>query len=158
MRNTAEGKWSTAGPGTGALAGIWRAVVAMSVFAPDLVSGSEQEHLPIAALTAWIWGLVASRRVMTTALRLDDAGDADDVQGRLVGFVAGLWTVAALVATLAPRMVTGSDPTRLPIAAMLAPVAAAVLTTWACDTADLFVARRRSQARSAVGGPVQASS
>ena len=28
----------------------------LSLFAPDLVSGSEQEHLPVAAFTTWFWG------------------------------------------------------------------------------------------------------
>jgi hypothetical protein len=31
------------------IAGIWVAVLLISLFAPDLVSGSEQEHLPVAA-------------------------------------------------------------------------------------------------------------
>jgi hypothetical protein len=38
------------------LGGIWIAVVVISVFAPDMVSGSEREHLPIAAFTTWFWG------------------------------------------------------------------------------------------------------
>jgi hypothetical protein len=47
--------WTAIGCG-----GIWVAVVVISVFAPDLVSGSEQEHLPVAALTTW-FGAVWAR-------------------------------------------------------------------------------------------------
>ncbi|HEX2046183.1 MAG TPA: hypothetical protein VHF27_00360 [Acidimicrobiales bacterium] len=140
MPRTTAGEWSTTVPGGGALVGIWGGVVAMSLFAPDLVSGSEHEHLPIAALTTWIWGVVASRAVLTTLVRLSDAR-SDQLRGQLVGFIAGVWAVAALVAILAPEMVTGSDPTRLPIAALLAPMAATALTTGACEMAAAFVAR-----------------
>jgi hypothetical protein len=125
-----------------ALVAIWGAVVATSLLAPDLVSGSEQEHLPVAAFTTWIWGVVASRAVVTALLRLDDPA-ADQVRGQLVGFVAALWAVAAVVAILAPEMVTGSDPTRLPIAALLAPMAATALTSGACEMASAFASQRR---------------
>ena len=122
-----------------ALVGIWGAVLAISLFAPDMVSGSEQQHLPVAAFGTWILGAVASRGVMATLLRLDGEGAAlDQLRGQLVRFVAAVWTVAALVAILGPEMVTGSDPTRLPIAALLAPVAATVLNTGACATASAF--------------------
>ena len=131
-------------PGVSALAGIWGGVVAISLFAPDVVSGSGQEHLPIAAFGTWIWGAVASRAVMTTLLRLDGgAAHVDQLRGQLVGFVAAVWSVAALVAVFGPEIVTGSDPTKLPIAALLAPVAATVLTAGACETASAFASQRR---------------
>ena len=47
-------------PGMAALGVVWAAVVAISVLSPDLVSGSEQEHLPVVAFGTWIWGMVAS--------------------------------------------------------------------------------------------------
>ncbi len=62
--------WTALGIG-----GIWVAVLLISLFAPDLVSGSEQEHFPLAAFTAWFWGgigtmvfLWAISRVRGTAL------------------------------------------------------------------------------------------
>ncbi len=152
MRGTTGSEWSAAVRWVSALVGIWGAVLAMSLFAPDLVSGSQHEHLPIAAFTTWIWGVVASRTILTTLLRIDDAGSTDQLRGQLVGFVAGLWVVAALVAVLAPPMVTGSDPTQLPIAALLAPVAATALTTAACEMASAYVAQRR-RAYPTVGCP-----
>ena len=141
MGNATEWEGRATAQAAGALVAIWGAVAAISLLAPDLVSGSEHEHLPIAAFTTWIWGVVASRTVMSTMLRLDDAG-ADQARGQLVGFTAGLWAAAALVAIAAPEMVTGSDPTRVPIAALLAPMAASALTGGACELASSFVAQR----------------
>ncbi len=132
--------------GVSGLIGMWGAVVAISLFAPDLVSGSQHEHLPVAAFTTWLWGLVATRSVVSALLRLDEAGSSDQLRGRLVGVVAAIWAVAALVAIFGPQMVTGSDPTHLPLAALLAPIAASALTTGACETAAAFAAaQRRSQ-------------
>jgi hypothetical protein len=142
MWQTTDIERSPVVPAVSALVAIWGAVGAISLFAPDLVSGSEHEHLPVAAFTTWIWGVVASRTVMTALLRLDGAGRDDRLAGPLAGFVAGLWAVTALVAVFAPRMVTGSDPTQLPIAALLAPMAASALTTGACELASAFAARR----------------
>ena len=51
---TADGSWmlwTAIG-----IVGIWVAIVLISLFAPDFVSGSEQEHLPMAAFTTWFWG------------------------------------------------------------------------------------------------------
>lgn len=144
MWETTGTERSLAMPGIGALVGIWGAVAAISLFAPDLISGSEQEHLPVAAFTTWIWGAVASRTVVTTLLRLDGPGADDRLHDQVWACVAGLWVIAALVAVFAPPMVTGSDPTRLPIAALLAPMAATALTTGICELASAVAARRTS--------------
>jgi hypothetical protein len=47
--------WTAIGIG-----GIWVAVLLLSLLAPDLVSGSQQDHLPVAAFTAWFWGGVGT--------------------------------------------------------------------------------------------------
>lgn len=114
------------------LGAVWAAVAVISVFAPDSVSGSEQDHLPIAAILTWVWGLVASRSLIDVLLAQRAHPDRLRDAGVLVGGVAAVWIVAAAVGVFGPVMVTGSDPTRLPIAAVLAPVAALVLTNTAC--------------------------
>ena len=38
-----------------AVAGLWLAMAIASVFAPDLISAS-QDHVPIVAITIWMWG------------------------------------------------------------------------------------------------------
>jgi hypothetical protein len=99
--------WTAIGIG-----GIWVAVLLISVLAPDLVSGSEQEHLPVAAFTAWFWGGV--------------------------GTLALLWAVATILAVTLPVFETGSDPTRVPFAALFAPAAAAMLTALAGVVSAVF--------------------
>lgn len=120
-----------------ALGGIWTAVLAISLLAPDMVSGSEQQHLPVAAFTTWIWGTVTTMAVLSFCV------GAQHVPGRLemlrpvsIG-VAAVWLVAAAVSVLGPEMVTGSDPTRIPVCAFLAPIAATVLTALIRTAADL---------------------
>jgi hypothetical protein len=124
--------------GMGALAGIWASVAAISVFAPDLVSGSEQQHLPVAAFTTWFWGVVASGSVLAAMLRVNRVHGPCPLSTQLTGAVCAIWVVAALVSIFSPEMVTGSDPTRLPLAALIAPVAAAVLTMATCGAVTAF--------------------
>ena len=74
----------------GALVAIWVSVLVISILAPDLVSGAQQEHLPLAAFTTWLlgrWGdrgravdhgQAASRSRCTADLgRLRDRGRRD---------------------------------------------------------------------------------
>jgi hypothetical protein len=49
-----------------------------------------------------------------------------------------VWLVAAILSITLPVFETGSDPTRLPIGAMVAPVAAAMLTIVGGITAGVF--------------------
>jgi hypothetical protein len=43
--------WTAIGIG-----GLWIAVLLISLLAPDMVTGSEQQHLPVAAFATWFWG------------------------------------------------------------------------------------------------------
>jgi hypothetical protein len=56
----------------------------------------------------------------------------------------GIWALATILAITLPVMVTGSDPTRIPFAALFAPPAAAMLTALAGTVASVF--------RSGLGG------
>lgn len=116
-----------------AVAVVWLAVAAISVFAPDNVSGTEQDHVPLAAILTWIWGLVASRALITTLVAQRTHPERLADVRVLTAVVAIVWAVAGVVGALGPEIVTGSDPTRFPIAALLAPIAAMVLTTSACQ-------------------------
>jgi hypothetical protein len=91
---TADGSWvlwTVAG-----IVGIWVAVALISLLAPDMVTGSEQQHLAVAAFGTWVWGLIAT-----------------------------------ILGITLPVVETGLDPTRLPIGAMVAPIAATLLTALA---------------------------
>ncbi len=104
-----------------AVAAIWGSSVLLAVFAPDLVTGSEQEHLPIAAITVWVWTFAATAYV----------GMAGRVQSDSVMLGAGtlvIWLGVLVVGLAAPVMETGTDPTRMPIAALLAPPIGALAT------------------------------
>jgi hypothetical protein len=109
---------------------IWVSTLLFSLFAPDLVSGAQQEHLPLAGLVGWPWAAAATGYVLMAARsrsRLDDPT-------RWLGFelsVAVIWAVVALAGIFAPVFVTGSDPTRIPLAALVAPVAGMVATGFA---------------------------
>ena len=55
---TADGSWvlwTVAG-----IVGIWVAVALISLLAPDMVTGSEQQHMAVAAFGTWVWGLIAT--------------------------------------------------------------------------------------------------
>jgi hypothetical protein len=132
----AEGSWMAWS--VGGLAGIWTAVVLISVFAPDLVSGSEQEHLPLAAFTTWLWGLVATGGFLWVMARLRGSASRRPIWIGLAVATLTVWLVATILSLALPVVETGSDPTRVPIAAMVIPVAAAVLTILAGVIAGVF--------------------
>jgi len=120
-----------------ALGGIWIAVTAISLFAPDMVSGSQQEHLPVAAFSTWLWGSVATLAVVRFWSGPGRTAAHRALHRPMAFAVAGVWGIAAAVAIFGPVMVTGSDPTRIPFCAMFAPIAATVLTALARSATDL---------------------
>jgi hypothetical protein len=134
---TADGSWMvwTAS----GIVGIWVAVALISVLAPDLVSGSEQQHMPVAAMTAWLWGLVATGMFLWAMGRLRGRASYRPLWIGLTGATLAIWLVATVLAITLPVYETGSDPTRLPVGAMVAPVAATVLTALAGIAASVFI-------------------
>jgi hypothetical protein len=107
--------------------GLWLAMALSSVFAPDLIS-ADYDHVPIVALTIWIWGAVATGFVLFGA-----AFPAPDGMARwaLPVAVVGIWGAVALVSIYAPSIVA-SDGTIVPVAGLFAPVAGTVATGFAC--------------------------
>jgi hypothetical protein len=111
-----------------AVTGLWLATALSSLYAPDLVSAS-QDHVPIVAITIWMWAAVATGFVLFGA-----AFPARDRMSRwgLPVAVLGIWGVVALVSVFAPTIVAGSDGTIVPVAGLFAPVAGAIATGYAC--------------------------
>jgi hypothetical protein len=103
---------------------IWAVAAVLSVFAPDLVSGSEQEHIPIAVLTVWLWAVVATTFVLMTPRAQVAAGWAI-----AVGLV---WMAVMVIGLAAPQLVTGTDPTSIPLGAMVAPPVGSLVTGLIC--------------------------
>jgi hypothetical protein len=120
------------------ISGIWVAVLLISLFSPDLVSGSEQEHLPVAAITAWFWGGVGTVVLLLAMARLRGRASWQPIWVGLSVATLGIWTVATILAITLPVIETGTDPTRVPVAALVAPVAAAMLTALAGTVANVF--------------------
>jgi hypothetical protein len=107
------------------LVGIWLAVVFTSIFAPDMVTGSTQDHFPVALVVALLAGLAATRSVVRA---FSHGLGGTSRWGVYALMVAGVWLAVTLVSIYTPVMITGSDPTRVPIAAIVAPIAGAILT------------------------------
>jgi hypothetical protein len=125
--------WTAIGIG-----GIWVAVLLISLLAPDLVSGSQQEHLPVAAFTTWFWGAVGTLVLLWAMGRLRGRASWQPIWIGLSVVTLGIWTLATILAITLPQMVTGTDPTRIPFAAIFAPIAAAMLTALAGATTSVF--------------------
>jgi hypothetical protein len=125
--------WTAIGIG-----GIWVAVLAISLLAPDLVSGSEQQHLPVAAFTTWFWGGIGTLVLLWAMGRLRGNTRWQPIWIGLSVVTLGIWALATILAITLPEMVTGTDPTRIPFAALFAPPAAAMLTALAGATASVF--------------------
>jgi len=103
-----------------AVAAIVIAAVLAALFAPDLVTGREHEHLPLVALTIWPWAAAAVGYVLMAGRR-----------GRARELVLGVilaWAAAAVLVIAVPALVTGTDPTRIPLAALIVPPFAAIAT------------------------------
>jgi hypothetical protein len=125
--------WTAIGIG-----GIWVAVLLISLLAPDLVSGSQQEHLPVAAFATWFWGGVGTLVLLWAMGRLRGRALWRPIWIGLSVVTLGIWAVATILAITLPVMVTGTDPTRIPFAAFFAPPAAAMLTALAGTIAIVF--------------------
>jgi hypothetical protein len=132
----ADGSWM--GWTAGGIAGIWVAVAIVSVFAPDMVTGSEQEHLPVAAFGTWLWGLVATGTFVWAMGRLRGSAARRPIWIGLATATIAIWLVATILGVALPRVETGSDPTRIPIGSMVSPMAAMVLTALAGIVAGVF--------------------
>ena len=117
---------------------IWMAVIAISVFSPPLVSGSQQEELPVAAFATWLWGGISTAIVLVTMSRLRGRPEASSSWQALTAAVFAIWVLSTVGSLALPVLETGTDPTKLPVWALLSPVGATVLTGLACVVAAMF--------------------
>jgi hypothetical protein len=109
-----------------ALLGIWVSVTLLSIFAPDLVTGSEQDHFSLALVVGVLAGLAATRSVVKALSQI--GGASRSTWTAYVVAVVVIWAAVALASIFLPVNVTGADPTRFPVAALVAPIAGAILT------------------------------
>jgi hypothetical protein len=125
--------WTAIGVG-----GIWVAVLLISLLAPDFVSGSEQEHLPLAAFTTWFWGGLGTLVFLWAMGRLRGSALWRPAWIGLSVATLGIWAVATVLGITLPVFETGSDPTQIPFGAFVAPVAATMLTALAGVVTNVF--------------------
>jgi hypothetical protein len=132
----ADGSWMawTAG----GIAGIWVAVLLISLLSPDMVTGSEQQHMPVAAFGAWMWGLLATVGFLWVMGRLRGNAERRPIWTGVAVATLGVWALATILSIALPVFETGSDPTRIPVAAIVTPMAAAVFTALAGVVAGIF--------------------
>lgn len=104
----------------GATCSVALAVFLASVFSPDMVTGAPQEQLALPAILDWMWGAVAIGYLAAAG-----PGRSDPT---LAVTVAVVWFAVAGTSIFAPSLVTGTDPTSIPIAALVAPVVGAIIT------------------------------
>jgi uncharacterized membrane protein len=113
-----------------AIVGVWVAVGLASIFSPDMVTGAQQDHLPIAAMSIWLWGAITTGFIVMTGAM--GHGVSDHRWRSLAITLVALWAVIAAAAVWTPVMVTGTDPTRIPLASLLAPIAGTIATGFIC--------------------------
>lgn len=124
------GRLASWAPGL-SVAAIWLATLAAALFSPDMVTGFNQEHLPLAALLDWLWAAVATGYVVMCGR--DTAGARTGVgTTSLVLSLLVVWTTMALASIFAAPMVTGTDPTQIPLVAIVVPLAAMAVTGFIC--------------------------
>jgi cytochrome bd-type quinol oxidase subunit 2 len=107
---------------------IWAAVLVASIWAPVMITGSNHERLAVAAMGDWFWGGLATGLLLLAAAFA--RVERTDVWRVVATISAVIWIAVALASVFAPSMVTGTDPTTIPLVAMLAPIAGAIVTAF----------------------------
>lgn len=122
---------------------IWLAIAAASIWSPDLITGTEQEHIPLAAIIDWFYAALATGLVLMAFGRRSPGASRSLWLGFTVA-IGGIWFVVAVASIFAPSIETGTDPTTLPIAALASPIAGVIATAFV----SVFVAGSGSESRS----------
>lgn len=123
---------------------IWAALAAASIWSPELVSGTDQTHVPIAAFSDWFYAVIATGLVlMAFGRRTPDVGRSSWSAFTLA--ISAIWLVVAVVSIWTPDLVSGTDPTRVPVGALVSPIAGVLATAFA----SVFVAGSGGGAASA---------
>jgi hypothetical protein len=112
------------------VAAIWVATLAAALWSPDMITGSMHEHLPMAAMADWFYAAIASGLVLMAFGRRTRGATRSLWAGFTIA-IAAIWATVALASIYAPTFVTGTDPTIVPIAVLVAPVAGMTATAFA---------------------------
>ena len=131
---------------------IWLTILAiavgtliMSMGSAELQFGTDPIIVNVGMVMDWFWGLIGAVGVLRLTLfrRQTEAGWGQDVSYPWVfGVVAVLWLAAAVAAVSLPVFELGDDII-IPFAAIIAPIAAAMLTWYAVEFLVAGFAARR---------------
>lgn len=110
------------------IAAIWFATLAASLSAPPLVTGSAHETIPLVAAVDWLWAALATGFIVLAA-GLVGRGHRSSWLGAAVA-VSAIWIAVAVASIAGPSLVTGTDPTTVPLAALLSPFAGVIATAY----------------------------
>ena len=127
---------------------IWVTVLIMSMGSPNLEFGSDPVVIDVGIIMDWFWGLVGTVGVLRLTMfrRPTEAGWGQDTAWPWVfGVGAALWLAAAVSVVSLPVFELGDDIV-IPVAAIVAPIAAAMLTWYACEFLIAGFAARRGGA------------
>ena len=122
-----EGRYLFAGI---SVASIWAAVAVASIWSPDMITDTQHDHLAIASFADWLYAALATGLVLMAFGRRTPGASRSLWLGFTVA-VAGIWLAVAVASIFAPTMVTGTDPTTIPIAAFAAPIGGVLATAFA---------------------------
>ena len=100
-----------------------------------MITGTEHERLAIAAVIDWFPAAIASGLVLMAFSRRTRGSSPSLWLGFLIA-IGSIWAAVALVSIFSPALVTGSDPTTVPIAVFIAPIGGVIATAFA----SVFVA------------------
>ncbi len=128
--------------------GIWVSVLIMSMGSPDLQFGSDPVVIDVGIIMDWFWGLVGTVGVLRLTMfrRPTEAGwRQENAYPWVFVSVAALWLAAAIAAVSLPLFEWGDDII-VPVAAIVAPIAAAMLTWYAVEFLVAGFAARQGNA------------
>lgn len=139
VMHTQPTRLTRSGPGfaylmTGAaVAAIGVSGVLGSIFAPDMVTGAQHDHIN-GSFIGWIFDLVAIGMVLTAAMKGIRAKVVDPAPWTMLGIgVSVVWVAVLLVAVFAPVWVVGTDPEQIPIWGLFGAIAGIVITGVLCN-------------------------
>lgn len=117
------------------IAAIWIFVLIMSMGSPNLEFGSDPVVIDVGIIMDWFWGLVGTVGVLRLTMfrRPSEVGwGQDNAYPWVFGVVSAMWLAAAFAAINLPVFELGDDIV-IPVAAIIGPIAAAMLTWYACE-------------------------
>ena len=114
-----------------AVAAIWIAAMLSSIFAPDFVSGSRQEHLQVAVWVNLMQAILATAFVLFGPALSTRTGAGDrPFWIAFASMIGVIWLASTAMSVFVGTLVTGTDPTRIPLAALTSPVFATIATAF----------------------------